>query len=66
MRCKRAWLASAELRTWASIFLPKSTSFRHAPRGVTFDRLRKELDPNGLFENQFVKQLFADSGQKAA
>jgi len=31
-----------------------------------FDRLRRELDPNGLFENQFVKRLFAHSGQDSA
>ena len=36
------------------------------PAWSDFDRLRKELDPNGLFENQFVKRLFAHSGREAA
>ncbi|MDT7816656.1 MAG: hypothetical protein QOJ42_6572 [Acidobacteriaceae bacterium] len=47
MRCKRAWLASAELRTWASIFLPKSTSFRSAPRGVISTDCARSSIPTG-------------------
>jgi FAD/FMN-containing dehydrogenase len=47
-------------------FSPEIYKLSLRPAWRSFDRLRKDLDPNGLFENQFVKQLFADSGQKAA
>jgi FAD/FMN-containing dehydrogenase len=47
-------------------FSPEIYRLSVRPAWRSFDRLRKDLDPNGLFENQFVKQLFADSGQKAA
>jgi hypothetical protein len=45
---------------------PKFYKLSKRPTWRDFDRLRKELDPNGLFENQFVKRLFAHSWQEAA
>jgi FAD/FMN-containing dehydrogenase len=47
-------------------FSPEIYKLPERPALRNFDRLRKELDPNGLFENQFVKRLFDDSGEKAA
>jgi FAD/FMN-containing dehydrogenase len=47
-------------------FSPEIYKLSERTRWRDFDRLRKELDPNGLFENQFVKRLFAHSGQEAA
>jgi FAD/FMN-containing dehydrogenase len=47
-------------------FSPEIYMLSERPAWRDFDRLRKELDPNGLFENQFVKRLFAHSGQEAA
>jgi FAD/FMN-containing dehydrogenase len=47
-------------------FSPEIYKLSERPAWRDFDRLRKELDPKGLFENQFVKRLFAHSGQEAA
>ena len=47
-------------------FSPEIYKLSERPAWRDFDRLRKELDPDGLFENQFVKRLFAHSGQEAA
>jgi FAD/FMN-containing dehydrogenase len=47
-------------------FSPEIYGLPERPAWRNFDRLRKELDPNGLFENQFVNRLFADSVEKAA
>jgi FAD/FMN-containing dehydrogenase len=47
-------------------FSPEIYKLSERPAWRSFDRLRKQLDPNGLFENQFVKRLFAHSGQQAA
>jgi hypothetical protein len=47
-------------------FSPEIYKLSERSRWRDFDRLRKQLDPNGLFENRFVKRLFAHSAQKAA
>jgi FAD/FMN-containing dehydrogenase len=47
-------------------FSPEIYRLSERPAWRDFDRLRKELDPKGLFENQFVKRLFARSAQQAA
>jgi FAD/FMN-containing dehydrogenase len=47
-------------------FSPEIYKLSERTRWRDFDRLRKGLDPNALFENQFVKRLFAHSGQEAA
>ena len=44
-------------------FSPEIYKLSERPAWRDFDRLRKELDPNGLFENQFVKRLFADAAR---
>jgi FAD/FMN-containing dehydrogenase len=47
-------------------FSPEIYKLSERTRWRDFDRLRKELDPNGLFENQFVRRLFAHSEREAA
>lgn len=39
-------------------FSPEIYKLSERPAWRKFDRLRKELDPKGLFENQFVKRVF--------
>jgi FAD/FMN-containing dehydrogenase len=47
-------------------FSPEMYRFSERTRWRDFDRLRKELDPNGLFENQFIKRLFTHPEWEAA
>src|ERR1700756_1717778 len=64
MRCKRAWLASAELRTWANIFLPKSTSFRRAPHGVPSTDCARSSIPTGYSKTNSLADCSLTPGRR--
>src|ERR1700760_3691347 len=64
MRCKRAWLASAELRTWANIFLPKSTSFRRALGGVPSTDCARSSIPTGYSKTNSSTDCLLTPGRR--